>query len=131
MIKKRVRKMKYDRELMINDVIKKRIEGASSYTLVNYIMDNYKCSKKIAYDILLAVQEEIVRIQYDDIEKSLADALSRLENIYEKGSPKIKLEAQKEINKIKGLYQDKIDITSKGEALTEIKIIEVNKRDEN
>jgi len=67
----------------------------------------------------------------EDTKIALAEAIHRLEQIYENGDAKIRLDVIKEMNKLRGLYAaQKLDITSEGKSITEIKLIQVNKKDE-
>ena len=73
---------------------------------------------------------------YQTNNKSLAnEALGHLESLYEDAikekNKKLALEIRKEINKLTGVYAaDKVDITSGGNTITEIKLIQVNKKDD-
>ena len=54
-----------------------------------------------------------------------------LERSYQKGDYKLSYNIRQEINKLTGLYAaQKVDITSAGEPITEIKLIQINKKED-
>jgi len=94
-------------------------------------METIGMSRKIAYEILQAAQTYIMEQTNEDTKVAFVEAIHRLETLYEEGDNKVKLDVLKELNKLRGLYAAaKVDITSAGEAITEIKLIQVNKKDE-
>ena len=122
---------KYDREFLVTKVAMMRIKGKSTHTLLDFLMVQVGMSRKIAYEVLTDAQKYIMDITDKDVAKAFTNAIQRLEELYEVGTNKERLETQKEINKLMGLYAaDKVDITSGGNAITEIKLIQVIKKDE-
>lgn len=120
---------KYDREFLVTKVAMMRIKGKSTHTLLEFLMDQVGMSRKIAYEVLGDAQKYIMDITDKDIAKAFTNAIQRLEELYENGTTKERLEIQKEINKLMGLYaSEKVDITSGGNAITEIKLIQVVKK---
>jgi hypothetical protein len=94
-------------------------------------MEEVGMSRKIAYEVLQDAQKYIMEQTNEDTKVAFAEAINRLEILYEDGDNKTKLDVLKELNKLRGLYAtQKIDITSAGEAITEIRLVQVNKRDE-
>lgn len=122
---------KYDREYLVAKIAMMRIKGKSTYTILEFLMETVGMSRKIAYDILQDAQKYIMEQTNEDMKVALAEAISRLEELYENGTDKVKLDVLKEMNKLRGLYAaQKVDITSGGEAITEIKLIQVNKKED-
>ena len=122
---------KYDREFLVTKVAMMRIKGKSTHTLLDFLMVQVGMSRKIAYEVLTDAQNYIMDITDRDVAKAFTNAIQRLEELYENGTNKERLETQKEINKLMGLYaSEKVDITSGGNAITEIKLIQVIKKDE-
>ena len=75
-------------------------------------MDKVGMSRKIAYEVLGDAQKYIMEQTSEDTKTAFADAINRLEMLYENGSNKEKLEVIKEINKLRGLYSaEKLDVT--------------------
>lgn len=123
---------KYDREFLVSKIAMMRIKGKSTHTILEFLMEEIGMSRKIAYEILQDAQKYIMQQTNEDTKIAFADAVQRLEILYEEGDNKTKLDALKELNKLRGLYAaDKVDITSGGNAITEIKLIQVNKKDED
>jgi hypothetical protein len=122
---------KYDREFLVTKVAMMRIKGKSTHTLLDFLMVQIGMSRKIAYEVLTDAQKYIMDITDKDVNKAFTNAIQRLEELYEVGTNKERLETQKEINKLMGLYAaDKVDITSGGNAITEIKLIQILKKDD-
>lgn len=127
----RENKKKYDREYLVAKIAMMRIKGKSTHTILEFLMETIGMSRKIAYEILQAAQNYIMEQTNEDTKIAFAEAIHRLEILYEDGDNKTKLDVLKELNKLRGLYAAaKVDITSAGEAITEIKLIQVNKKDE-
>lgn len=122
---------KYDREFLVAKVAMMRIKGKSTHFILDFLMEEIKMSRKIAYEILLSAQNYIMEQTNEDAKVAFAEAIHRLEQIYESGDAKIRLDVLKEMNKLRGLYAaQKVDITSEGKSITEIKLIQINKKDE-
>ena len=122
---------KYDREFLVAKIAMMRIKGKSTHTILEFLMETVGMSRKIAYEILQSAQQYIMEQTNEDTKIAFAEAIHRLETLYEEGDNKVKLDVLKELNKLRGLYAaDKVDITSNGNAITEIKLIQVNKKDD-
>ena len=118
---------KYDRELLITKVAMMRIKGKSTHTLLEYLMGTIGMSRKIAYEILSDVQKYIMEMTDNDISKALSNAIQRLEELFENGTNKEKLEVQKELNKLMGLYAAQKVEVSGSVSIETIKLVEVVK----
>jgi hypothetical protein len=127
--------MKYKKEDVIDAIVKMRIEkGSSTKTIIqNFLMGELGYKQSYSYELLQQARIKIVEL-YDTQNKELAnEALGHLESMYEdaiKGkNMKLALDIRKEISKLAGLYAaEKVDITSAGAPITEIKLIQVNKK---
>lgn len=129
--------MKYKKEDIIDAIVKMRIEkGASTKTIIQeFLMGELGYKQSYSYDLLQEARVKIVSL-YDTQNKQLAnEALGHLESMYEDAikskNSKLALEIRKEISKLTGLYAaSKVDITSGGEAITEIKLIQIKSKDD-
>lgn len=102
----------YDREYLVAKIAMMRIKGKSTHSILEFLMEQVGMSRKIAYEVLQDAQKYIMEQTNEDTKLAFADAISRLEQLYESGTDKIRLDALKEINKLRGLYAaDKVDIT--------------------
>jgi hypothetical protein len=130
-VKKTDGRKKYDREYLVAKIAMMRIKGKSTYTILEFLMETVGMSRKIAYDVLQDAQKYIMEQTNEDTKVAFAEAIHRLEELYEGGNDKVRLDVLKEMNKLRGLYAaQKVDITSAGEAITEIKLIQVNKKED-
>jgi hypothetical protein len=123
----------WDRQNVVNECVKLRIGGMSTFNLLEHLSDKYNIGKPTGYTILQDAQKVIVEIQMNDIENAYYDSLSRLEELYESANEdkRLKLNIQQEINKLRGLYEpQKVDVTSNGESITQIKLIQVNSKND-
>jgi maltooligosyltrehalose synthase len=122
----------FDREVVVNQCVKLRIEGFSTYKLLEFLSAEYNIGRPTGYEILQEAQRVVVDIQKNDIENAYHDAIARLERLYEQTDDnKLKLNIQQEINKIRGIYEpQKLDVTSGGETLAQIKLIQVNSKND-
>ena len=129
--------MKYKKEDIIDAIVKMRIEkGASTKTIIQeFLMGELGYKQSYSYDLLQEARVKIVSL-YDTQNKQLAnEALGHLESMYEDAikskNSKLALEIRKEISKLTGLYAAaKVDITSGGEVITEIKLIQIKSKDD-
>jgi len=102
----------YDREFLVAKIAMMRIKGKSTHTILEFLMEQVGMSRKIAYEILGDAQKYIMEQTSEDTKVAFADAVNRLEMLYEEGDSKIRLDVIKELNKLRGLYSpDKVDIS--------------------
>ena len=103
---------KYDREFLVSKVAMMRIKGKSTHTILEFLMEQVGMSRKIAYEILKDAQTYIMEQTNEDMRVAFVEAINRLEDLYENGDSKLRLDAQKELNKLRGLYAaQKIDVS--------------------
>lgn len=106
------KRKKYDREYLVGKIAMMRIKGKSTHSILDFLMDKIGMSRKIAYEILKDAQTYIMDQTSEDTKKAFAEAIMRLEELYEEGDKKMKLEVIKEINKLRGLYSaEKVNLT--------------------
>jgi hypothetical protein len=109
--KEDVRK-KYDREYLVAKIAMMRIKGKSTHTILEFLMETVGMSRKIAYEVLQDAQKYIMEQTNEDMKVALAEAISKLEELYESGTDKIRLDVIKEMNKLRGLYAaEKVDVS--------------------
>jgi hypothetical protein len=128
--------MKYKKEDIIDAIVKLRIEkGASTKTIIQeFLIGELKYKQSYCYVLLQEARDKIVKL-YNTQNKQLAnEALGHLESMYEDcikdKNMKLALEIRKEINKLTGIYAaQKIDVTSDGKSITEIKLIRIENKD--
>jgi hypothetical protein len=128
-----------DRENLIMALVKMRVEKfATTKTMLDFLQSkplNYKDS--YAYELIRESKKRIQQIFKEEYEESFHNALARLEEIIETTkNEKVRLESQKELNKLLGLYRpQKVDITTNGKDLgvseVIVKIIKNNNEEEN
>ncbi len=122
---------KYDRDFLVAKISMMRIKGKSTQTILEFLMEKIGMSRKIAYEVLQSSQKLILNQICEDSKVAFAEAIVRLEDLYENGNEKTKLDVIKEMNKLRGLYAaDKIDITSGGKEITEIKLTQIIKKED-
>ena len=126
--------MKYKKEDIIDAIVKMRIEkGASTKTILkDFLMGQLKYKQAYSYELLQEARKEIIKLYSTKNEELANEALGQLENMLEDAikakNIKLALEVRKEISKLTGLYAaEKVDITSNGKEITEIKLIQVNR----
>jgi hypothetical protein len=118
-------------EDLVNGVVKMKVEnGASNKTILDFLMNNLGYGQSYAYEVMRDARKKIQEIWDKNAEAHLEEAKAHLEELYEnairKKDMKLALQVRQELNKLMGLYSpEKLDITSNGQTISEIKIIEV------
>lgn len=127
---------KYDREFLANKVAMMRIKGKSTRFLMDFLIEEVKMGQTTAYEVLRDAQKIVTQMQEKDIEDAYADAIARLDELYEQTPDKrVRLQIQQELNKLQGLYKpNRVDVTTNGKDVNFneiiVKIVE-NKDDIN
>lgn len=111
---------KYDREFLVNKIAMLRIEGKSTRFLMEFLQEKVKMGQTTAYEVLRDAQKIVTQMQEKDIEDAYADAIARLDDLYEKTPDKrVRLQIQQELNKLQGLYKpNRVDVTTNGKDLS-------------
>jgi hypothetical protein len=129
--------MKYKKEDIIDAIVKMRIEkGASSKTIIQeFLMEQLGYKISYSYTLYGEARQKIVELYNTQNSELANEALGQLESMLEDAlkakNMKLALEIRKEISKLTGLYAAaKVDITSGGEVITEIKLIQIKSKDD-
>jgi hypothetical protein len=118
-------------EDLVNGVVKMKVEnGASNKTILDFLMNNLGYGQSYSYEVMREARKKIQEIWDKNAEAHLEEAKAHLEELYEnairKKDMKLALQVRQELNKLMGLYSpEKLDITSNGQTISEIKIIEI------
>jgi hypothetical protein len=108
---------KGDVELIINALVKMRVEKwASQRTMLEFLKGlGYK--QTFAYELMAEARKQIVEIFKEEHQEAFAKAVARLEEMIETTkNEKIRLEAEKELNKLMGLHRPmKVEVSGKVE----------------
>jgi hypothetical protein len=119
-------KQRVDKAILVPRLARMRIEGSSTLTTVRFMMEELGLNRNVAYEVMKDVHQYIGQIALEDSKEAFSNTIHRLEELYERGSEKTKVEVLKEISKLYGLYAtQKVDITSGGQSIAEIKLIKV------
>lgn len=120
-------------EEIIDALVKMRIEkNASNKTILDFLQKELKYKASYSYELLQLARKKIQEVYTRNIEEHFEEAKGQLEEMLERASKrgdyKLSLQIRQELNKLLGLYSpEKIDLTSGGEKITEIKLIQVTK----
>jgi len=118
-------------EDLVNGVVKMKVEnGASNKTILDFLMNDLGYGQSYAYEVMREARKKIQEIWDKNAEAHLEEAKAHLEELYENAirrkDMKLALQVRQELNKLMGLYSpEKLDITSNGQTISEIKIIEI------
>lgn len=109
-------KKKYNRIQLVEDVINMRIKkGYTVFMIVEYITKDLGFCKRTAERIIAEARDKIASLQDRDYSKTIEEDIQRLEMNYseclKEGNRKLALEFMKEINKLKGHYLEKINLS--------------------
>jgi hypothetical protein len=121
---------------IINGIVKMKVEkGASNKTILDFLQDDLGYKQTYSYELLGLARKRIQEIWDKNAEAHLEEAKGQLEDMLENSirqkNMKLALDIRKEINKLMGLYAaEKIDITSGGKEITEIKLIQIKSKDD-
>ncbi len=99
---------------IVEELIKLRLEqNWSTHSLVEYTKEKYGYKQTYAYEIIKDVRDYMASLQKDWAFNALEQQLTELENQLERAKQfnerKLILDITKEINKLKGLYVEKVE----------------------
>lgn len=122
---------KYKKQDLITKVVEMYSSGYSQYEIINWLGGEGECQIAYCYQILKLAKPLVLETLKDITKERIEITINELEKEKTQakllGDRKLALDIQKEINKISGLYQEKVDITTKGDKLDDVvKIIIVN-----
>lgn len=133
----RKKEPKYKKIDLITRVVDMSCNGKSQPEILNWLMNDGDCAISYSYEILREAKPIILDTLRDISKDRLETTIRELEQMFYEaklsGDKKLALEIKKEINKIAGLHNQKIDVTSNGETIstpTIIKLIEIKKDDD-
>jgi hypothetical protein len=119
---------KYKKIDLINKIVEMSCSGISQPEILVWLQDEGDCKISYCYDLLREAKPLILDVLKDISKERLEVTIRELEQMKWEakgtGDKKLALDIQKEINKVSGLYQEKVDITTGGEKIdNQIKII--------
>ena len=118
-----------EREKIILALVEMRVEKfASQKTMLDFLMNKLGYKQSYAYELMAEARKRITEIFKEEHEEAFSKAVARMEEIIETTrNEKIRMEAEKELNKLLGLYKpQRVDITTNGKDITGIQIEIVN-----
>jgi hypothetical protein len=121
---------------IVNGIVKMKVEkGASNKTILDFLQNDLGYKQTYSYELLGLARKRIQEIWDKNAEAHLEEAKGQLEDMLENSirqkNMKLALDIRKEINKLMGLYAaEKIDITSGGKEITEIKLIQIKSKED-
>ena len=122
---------KYKKIDLINKIVEMSCNGICQPEIIIWLKEEGKCQISYSYELLREAKPIILDVLKDVSKDRLETTIRELEQMmYEAkglGERKLVLEIKKEINKITGLHGQKIDITSGGEKITEIRLVQINR----
>ena len=130
-------KGKYTKEEIIDIVVTMKLKKSMSITaILDFLMNELGFGKTAAYAYVKWARESIGTTYNELNQAALEEAVGQLEEVMMYASKtknyKLWLELRKELNKLAGLYVEKVDLTSNGKDLSKItfEIINRDKKDE-
>jgi hypothetical protein len=127
---------KYKKIDLITKVVEMICNGISQYEVIDWLSSEGECKITYCYDILKEakpiIMDALKDISKDRLEATIVELEKMMAEAKGIGDKKLALDIKKEINKIAGLHNQKIDITTGGEKLNQIsviKLIEYKKND--
>lgn len=128
---------KYKKIDLISKVVDMTTSGVPQPEIKDWLMSEGECKIDYVYQILLAakpiIMDTLRGIAADRLEETIVKMEKMQQEAIDLKDRKLAVDIQKEINKISGLHQQKIDVTTNGENINQIsilKLIEVKKDDE-
>ena len=133
---RKITKSKWKKEDIVNAIVKMRTEQmATTKTILDFLMTDIGYGQAYSYELIKESRAKIVELYDNDnlarVQEAIGQLETMLERSYQRGDYKLSDQIRQEISKLTGLYAaQKVDITSLGEAITEIKLIQVNKKED-
>jgi hypothetical protein len=134
----RKKEPKYKKIDLIAKVVELTTSGVPQPQIIDWLIKEGECKIDYVYQVLKAAKPIILDTLKDIATNRLEETIVKMERMYQEAligkDKKLALDIQKEINKISGLHNQKIDVTTNGESLnniTTIKLIEIKKDNED
>jgi hypothetical protein len=129
-------KGKYTKEEIIDIVVTMKLKKSMSITaILDFLMNELGFGKTAAYQYVKWARESIGTTYNELNEAALEEAVGQLEEVMMYASKtknyKLWLELRKELNKLAGLYVEKVDLTSNGKDLSKITFEIINRNKPN
>lgn len=99
----------------------------SDQRIAEEFAEHYNLCLRQAWRYVRVVRQRFLKEVKEKTLENILDEYNQLIDKYELRDPKLAKDYRQQRDKILGIIQTKVDITSGGEKLTEIKIIEVKK----
>lgn len=134
----RKKEPKYKKIDLITKVVDMTTSGIPQPEIIDWLMSEGECKIDYSYQVLKDAKPIILNTLKDIAMGRLEETIIKMERMYQDAliikDKKLALDIQKEINKISGLHNQKIDLTTNGESInniTTIRLIEIKKDDED
>ena len=119
---------KYKKQDLIKQVVEMFSQGHSQYEILNWLRDEGEIQISYSYEIIREAKPLVIETLKDIAKNRLETTINEMERMKTEaklqGDRKLAHDIQKEINKVSGLYQERVDITSDGKAIdTSIKVV--------
>jgi hypothetical protein len=120
---------KYKKIDLINKIVQMSCNGISQPEVIQWLQSEGECQISYTYELLREAKPIILDTLRDISKDRLETTIRELEQMYLDAKlsddKKLALDIKKEINKIAGLHNQKIDITTGGEKLNQISVIKL------
>lgn len=134
----RKKEPKYKKIDLIAKVVEMTTSGIAQPEVKQWLMEEGGCKIDYVYQVLNDAKPIILETLRDISKDRLEITIIEMEQMYLDAKiakdNKLALEIRKEINKISGLHNQKIDVTTNGENINQVsivKLIEIKKEDKN
>ena len=132
----RKKEPKYKKIDLIAKVVEMTTSGIAQPIVKEWLMNEGECKIDYVYQVLNDAKPIILDILKGIAADRLEETIVKMERMQQEAADlkdrKMVVDIQKEINKISGLHNQKIDLTTNGESInniTTIKMIEIKKED--
>ena len=132
----RKKQPKYKKEDLVNMIVEWAIDGVPQTDIKKRI---FKLGYEISYFYTLyneakpIIRQTLIEVSKDRLEETIAEMEKMKQDALDENDKRLAFDIKREINKISGLHQQRVDITTKGDKINQIeviKIIEVKKEDD-
>lgn len=134
----RKKEPKYKKIDLVAKVVEMTTSGIAQPIVKEWLMNEGECKIDYVYQVLNDAKPIILDILKGIAADRLEETIVKMERMQQEAAElkdrKMVVDIQKEINKISGLHNQKIDLTTNGESInniTTIKLIEIKKEDNN
>jgi hypothetical protein len=110
---------------LINMIVNWVSTGVPQNDIINNLVE-LEYSVVYAYQLIAEAKPIVYAALKDISEGRLVETIAKMEKMYsETKDKKLRLEIQKEINKISGLHSQKVDVTTNGQNINNIEVIKL------